>query len=62
MAQAAPTLDSVRHDFVDAGGLRMHVVEAGPPDGEPVLSSMAGRSTGTSGGTRSPRWPAPATG
>ena len=37
MAQAAPTLDSIRHDFVDAAGLRMHVVEAGPPDGEPVL-------------------------
>jgi pimeloyl-ACP methyl ester carboxylesterase len=37
MAQAAPTLDSVRHGFVDAAGLRMHVVEAGPPDGEPVL-------------------------
>jgi pimeloyl-ACP methyl ester carboxylesterase len=25
------------HYYVDAGGLRVHVAEAGPPDGEPVL-------------------------
>jgi pimeloyl-ACP methyl ester carboxylesterase len=27
----------VEHRFVQAGDLRMHVAEAGPPDGEPVL-------------------------
>jgi len=32
-----PHADGVRHDFVDAGGLRMHVAEAGPEGGEPVL-------------------------
>jgi pimeloyl-ACP methyl ester carboxylesterase len=27
----------VRHSFVDAGGLRMHVAEAGPRDGEAIV-------------------------
>jgi pimeloyl-ACP methyl ester carboxylesterase len=32
-----PQLDGVRHSYVDAGGLRVHVAEAGPPDGDPIL-------------------------
>lgn len=32
-----PELAGVRHDYVDAGGLRMHVALAGPDDGTPVL-------------------------
>jgi pimeloyl-ACP methyl ester carboxylesterase len=32
-----PQVDGVRHTYVDCGGLRVHLAEAGPPDGEPVL-------------------------
>lgn len=32
-----PHVDAVSHRWVDAGGLRTHVAEAGPEDGEPVL-------------------------
>lgn len=32
-----PQLDGVRHRYVDAGGLRVHVAEAGQPDGDPIL-------------------------
>lgn len=32
-----PQLDGVRHSYVDASGLRVHVAEAGPPDGDPIL-------------------------
>jgi pimeloyl-ACP methyl ester carboxylesterase len=32
-----PRVAGVRHRFVDAGGLRMHVAEAGPEDGEPLV-------------------------
>jgi pimeloyl-ACP methyl ester carboxylesterase len=32
-----PHVDGVTHRWVDAGGLRWHVAEAGPADGEPVL-------------------------
>ena len=32
-----PHVDGVRHRWVDAGGLRVHLAEAGPEDGEPVL-------------------------
>src|SRR4051812_49143608 len=32
-----PHVPGVTHRFVDAGGLRVHVAEAGPEDGEPVL-------------------------
>jgi pimeloyl-ACP methyl ester carboxylesterase len=32
-----PHLDGVTHRFVDAGGLRVHLAEAGPQDAEPVL-------------------------
>jgi pimeloyl-ACP methyl ester carboxylesterase len=32
-----PHVDGVRHSFVDAGGLRLHVAEAGPEDGEPIV-------------------------
>jgi pimeloyl-ACP methyl ester carboxylesterase len=32
-----PAVEGVEHRYVDAGGLRMHVAEAGPPDGEPIL-------------------------
>jgi hypothetical protein len=59
MAHVVDQVQGIEHRFVDAAGLRMHVVEAGPPDGDPVLV-LHGRSTGTSGATRSQRWPAPA--
>lgn len=32
-----PHVDGVRHRWVDAGGLRVHVAEAGPEDADPVL-------------------------
>jgi pimeloyl-ACP methyl ester carboxylesterase len=32
-----PHVDGVTHRYVDAAGLRVHLAEAGPPDGEPVL-------------------------
>jgi pimeloyl-ACP methyl ester carboxylesterase len=32
-----PAVGGVEHRFVDAGFLRMHVAEAGPSDGEPVV-------------------------
>ena len=32
-----PHVDGVRHRWVDAGGLRVHLAEAGPEDAEPVL-------------------------
>jgi pimeloyl-ACP methyl ester carboxylesterase len=32
-----PRVEGVTHRYVDAGGLRVHLAEAGPPDGEPVL-------------------------
>ncbi len=32
-----PHVDGVEHDWVDAGGLRMHVATAGPADGPPLL-------------------------
>jgi pimeloyl-ACP methyl ester carboxylesterase len=37
MTVAAPDISGVTHHDVDAAGLRMHVVEAGPADGAPVL-------------------------
>jgi pimeloyl-ACP methyl ester carboxylesterase len=32
-----PELPGARHSWVDAGGVRLHVAELGPPDGEPLL-------------------------
>ncbi len=32
-----PDLDGVRHDYIDVGGLRMHVALAGPDDAPPVM-------------------------
>lgn len=32
-----PDLPGVRHEYVDAGGLRMHVALAGPPEAPPVM-------------------------
>jgi pimeloyl-ACP methyl ester carboxylesterase len=32
-----PEVDGVTHRWVDAGGLRVHLAEAGPEDGDPVL-------------------------
>lgn len=32
-----PELDGVRHRHVDVRGVRMHVAEAGAPDGEPIV-------------------------
>lgn len=37
MAGEPPELAGVRHDYVDAAGLRMHVALAGPADAPPVL-------------------------
>lgn len=34
---APPDLDGVRHDYVNAGGLRTHVALAGPEDAPPIL-------------------------
>ncbi|MCW2967164.1 MAG: alpha/beta hydrolase fold protein [Solirubrobacteraceae bacterium] len=35
--QTPPELDGVRHEWVDAGGLRTHVALAGPEDAPPLL-------------------------
>lgn len=32
-----PHLEGVEHRFVEVNGIRMHVAQAGPPDGDPVL-------------------------
>jgi pimeloyl-ACP methyl ester carboxylesterase len=32
-----PQVQGVRHRYVDAGGLRVHLAEAGPEDGNPLL-------------------------
>jgi pimeloyl-ACP methyl ester carboxylesterase len=32
-----PQVGGVTHRYVDAGGLRVHLAEAGPEDGEPIL-------------------------
>jgi pimeloyl-ACP methyl ester carboxylesterase len=32
-----PDLDGVRHDYLDAGGLRLHVALAGPEDAPPIV-------------------------
>jgi pimeloyl-ACP methyl ester carboxylesterase len=37
MTAEPPALPGVRHDYVDAGGLRVHVALAGSPDAPPVL-------------------------
>jgi pimeloyl-ACP methyl ester carboxylesterase len=37
MAVAIPDIGGITHRDVQAGGLRVHVVEAGPADGPPVL-------------------------
>ncbi|MFL5895684.1 MAG: alpha/beta fold hydrolase, partial [Thermoleophilaceae bacterium] len=37
MAADLPHVDGVTHRFVDAAGLRMHVAEAGPEDGEVIV-------------------------
>jgi pimeloyl-ACP methyl ester carboxylesterase len=37
MAIVSPQIAGIQHREVQAGDLRMHVVEAGPPDGEPIL-------------------------
>jgi pimeloyl-ACP methyl ester carboxylesterase len=37
MAVSAPEIAGVTHRDIQAGELRMHFVEAGPPDGPPVL-------------------------
>jgi pimeloyl-ACP methyl ester carboxylesterase len=37
VAPPFPHVDGVTHRYVDAGGLRVHLAEAGPPDGEPIL-------------------------
>ena len=57
MTDDFPSVVGVEHRFVEAGGLRVHVAEAGA--GEPLLLSTAGRSTGTSGAASSSAWPTP---
>jgi pimeloyl-ACP methyl ester carboxylesterase len=37
MPNGHPHVEGVRHRMVDAAGLRMHVAEAGPEDGEPLV-------------------------
>src|SRR5215208_5473461 len=37
MPAELPELDGVRHSWVDAGGVRIHVAELGPPDAEPLF-------------------------
>ncbi len=37
MTVPLPHVDGVEHRWVDAGGLRMHVAEAGPPDGPAAM-------------------------
>jgi len=37
IADAPPELPGVRHEHIDAGGLRMHVALAGPEDAPPLL-------------------------
>ena len=37
MAGAMPHVEGVRHEHVSVNGFRMHVAEAGPPGGDPVL-------------------------
>ena len=37
MAIVSPRIDGIRDSEIQAGSLRMHVVEAGPADGDPVL-------------------------
>jgi pimeloyl-ACP methyl ester carboxylesterase len=37
MVREPPELPGVRHDYVDAGGLRTHVALAGPADAPPLL-------------------------
>lgn len=36
-AQPMPEVEGVSHVYVNAGGLRMHVAQAGPEDGQPVM-------------------------
>ena len=36
-SQTPPALDGVRHEWIDAGGLRTHVALAGPDDAPPLL-------------------------
>src|SRR3954449_10810373 len=36
-ADRMPQVDGVSHRWVSAGGLRVHLAEAGPEDAEPVL-------------------------
>src|SRR4051812_50174475 len=58
-----PHVDGVTHRYVDAGGLRVHLAEAGPEDGEPILLlhgwpqhwyEWRGPLSGLSGGYRRP--------
>jgi pimeloyl-ACP methyl ester carboxylesterase len=37
MARPFPHVEGVEHRYVDAGGLTMHVAEAGPPDADPIV-------------------------
>jgi pimeloyl-ACP methyl ester carboxylesterase len=37
MQMGFPHVEGVSHRFVQAGGLRMHVAEAGPADGDPIV-------------------------
>ncbi len=32
-----PHVEGVRHSYVDTGRIRVHLAEAGPPDGDPIL-------------------------
>jgi hypothetical protein len=47
----------MQHRFVTTNGIKMHYVEQGP--GPLVVLAMDGRSPGTRGVTRFPRWRRP---
>ena len=51
VAAVSRSVEGVQHRFIEAGGLRMHVAEAG--QGDPLVLLHGWPSTGTSGGIRS---------
>jgi hypothetical protein len=52
-----PHVEGVEHRFVDAGGLRVHLAEAGDPANPRCCSCTAGPRTGTSGVASCRCWP-----
>jgi hypothetical protein len=48
-----PDLDGVRHEYVNAGGLRAHVALAGPEDASPIVLVHGLSQAGFRGGFES---------